>query len=113
MYSDVLVKEEFLKIKRMLSTVSYGTPVVRNLEKCNKELLMLKRQCDTYRVISDAELLGRLPEYLSCLTAELSVFFEKYKTYPEKDALLEFYFHVKFFMFIYDKLDNKYQIYTF
>ncbi|MCI8427299.1 MAG: ATP-dependent DNA helicase [Lachnospira sp.] len=112
MYSAVLVKEEFLKIKRMLSTVSYGTSVVRNLEKCNKELLMLKRQCDTYRVISDAELLGRLPEYLSCLAAELSVFFEKYKTYPEKDTLLEFYFHVKFFMFIYDKLDNKYQIYT-
>ncbi len=112
MYSAVLVKEEFLKIKRILNTVSYGKPVVRYLEKCNKELLMLKRQCDTYCILSGVESLGRLPEYLSCLTAELALFFEKYKTYSEKDTLLEFYFHVKFFMFIYDKLDNKYEIYT-
>lgn len=112
MYSAVLVKEEFLKIKKLLNAVSYGKPVVRYLEKCNKELLMLKRQCDTYRILSGVESLGRFPEYLSCLSAELALFFEKYTTYSEKDALLEFYFHVKFFMFIYDKLDNKYEIYT-
>lgn len=112
MYSAVLVKEEFLKVKKLLNAVSYGKPVVKNLEKCNKELLMLKRQCDTYCILSDVELLGRLPEYLSCLITELSLFFENYKTYSEKDALLEFYFHIKFFMFIYDRLDNKYEIYT-
>lgn len=112
MYSAVLVKEEFLKIKKLLNAISYGKPVVRHLEKCNREFLLLKRQCDTYRILSGVESLGRLPEYLSGLAAELALFFEKYKTYSEKDTLLEFYFHVKFFMFIYDKLDDKYEIYT-
>jgi len=112
MYSAVLIKEDFLKVKKVLGNVPYAKRIVSYLQKCNKSLLALKRKCDTYNVLDKTEELGKLPEELTYLAMEIASFFEKGIYFLEKDMLLEFYFQVKFFLTIYDGLDEKYIIYT-
>ena len=46
MYSATLQKEEFLSLKKVVK--DYDSWIYRNLEKCNKELLELKRSCEEY-----------------------------------------------------------------
>ncbi len=48
MYSATLCKEDFLALKRTVK--AYDERIAGNLDKCNKELLILKRECETYRI---------------------------------------------------------------
>ena len=50
MYSAVLVKEDFLKLKEMVKP--YSAYLAGLVQKCNKELLVLKKECENYRIIS-------------------------------------------------------------
>lgn len=47
MYSAALFKEDFLKMKKLVKKES--PKLERQLEKCNKELLAMKRECVNYR----------------------------------------------------------------
>lgn len=48
MYSAVLVKEDFLAVKKLVKP--YSKKVAAELEKCNKILLAYKRECEDYRI---------------------------------------------------------------
>lgn len=54
MYSSCLVKEDFLKIKKIMTKHSRKT--ARSLERCNKELLELKRGCEERRLYDPIEI---------------------------------------------------------
>lgn len=51
MYSAVIVKEDFLKCKNAVKDMDKR--LASSLEKCNKYLLSLKRQCDKEYIIVD------------------------------------------------------------
>ncbi|GFI58492.1 hypothetical protein IMSAG025_01948 [Muribaculaceae bacterium] len=48
MYSAVMCKEDFLRLKKVIKGLD--GKMEHRLEKCNKELLALKRECETYRI---------------------------------------------------------------
>lgn len=114
MYSASIVKEDFLEIKKLLKTTDAGyidKRLVSWLDKCNKSLLEMKRECDDYRVFGDITSLKRLPEYLEYLSMGISSFLDKNKKFEKKDELLEFFFKIKHFLAMYDCADEKYVIY--
>ncbi len=110
MYSASLWKEEFLELKRQLKTVDQT--ICRRLDACNRELLTLKRECETYRVI---EGIGPFAIALNRLHAVLDAFLEE----PEgrgdpavRESVLDFYFQICHFQDMYELLDDHYVIYT-
>ena len=107
MYSAVLYKEDFLKIKKLIKP--YNKKLERVLEKCNHQLLELKRECETYREI---ETLGGFSVSLLNVMGELENFLEELEEGELRKQVLEFYFQVRNFLYIYDLLDDKYVIYS-
>ncbi|MCR2045814.1 ATP-dependent DNA helicase [Acetatifactor muris] len=89
----------------------YADKLMDRLQKCNRELLALKRECEKYRLVDEIETfageLMRLQNVLEEYLAEP----EEGKL-PVRDMLLEFYFEVRHFLTIYDLLDEHYVIYT-
>ncbi|MCI6043018.1 ATP-dependent DNA helicase [bacterium] len=107
MYSAVLYKEDFLKIKKMIKP--YSKKLERSLEKCNRQLLELKRECETYREI---DTLGGFSVSLLNVMGELENLMEELEEGELRKQVLEFYFQVRSFLYIYDLLDEKYVIYS-
>ncbi|MCI8800900.1 MAG: ATP-dependent DNA helicase [Lachnospiraceae bacterium] len=89
----------------------YADKLMDRLQKCNRELLALKRECEKYRLVDEIETfageLMRLQNVLEEYLAEP----EEGKL-PVRDVLLEFYFEVRHFLTVYDLLDEHYVIYT-
>lgn len=106
MYSALLVKEDFLKMKKLVKETDKR--LAGCLERCNHELLSLKRQCDTVKVLDD---LGKLPTSLERLFMAMQDFLEKHKNFPEKEEILAFFFDVRHFLNMYDCMDERYVIY--
>lgn len=114
MYSAKLVKEHVLAVKRLMTSDKTDTDrrLVSQLERVNKLLLEMKRECDMFHVLGGTESLGRLPEYLSYLVMGIQNFLEKHNNYRYRKELLEFFFEVNHFLNMYDCLNEKYIIYT-
>lgn len=110
MYSASLWKEEFLELKRRIKTVDQK--ISRQLDQCNKALLALKRECETYRVV---EMIAPFVMTLTRLHASLDDFLE---AQDEKEPLeirkevLDFYFKISHFLEMYELLDEHYTVYT-
>ena len=51
MYSATLYKEDFLSMKKLFQ--SDAPKLAKRLDECNKQLLALKRECETYQVIDN------------------------------------------------------------
>ncbi len=107
MYSAVLRKEDFLQLKK---EVKDQFPTLANrLERCNKEMLTLKKECEGYReetsVSSFIMALGRL-------NSALEDFLEDNEESPVRKAVLEFYFAVSHFLSIYELVDENYVTYS-
>ncbi len=104
MYSATLVKEDFLSVKKK---VKEYPKLVCQLDACNKILLELKRECETYVVH------GNLSHFYIKL---VNVYNQLEKLLEENrhvdDEVLEFYFNVRFFLSIYEEIDDNYVIYT-
>ena len=108
MYSAVLVKEDFLKCKNAVKDMDKR--LASSLEKCNKYLLSLKRQCDKeYIIVDDC---GTFPDTLSKCFSYMQKFLDKYKNNPVSDEIMEFFFSVRHFLNMYDCADDKYVTYA-
>lgn len=107
MYSATLYKEEFLEVKKVAKL--YSKPLERSLESCNRNLLEMKRECQTYQV---RESLGNFWVNMLHLMGELEKFLENQEQLPEKETIIEFYFRLRHFFQIYDRVDENYVIYT-
>lgn len=123
MYSATLVKEEFLHLKNSLQegqegmgkTILYGQgfahSMIKHLEKCNKEMLALKRECEEYRIV---ESIDKLVQPVLRLQGNMESYLEENEEteIPVKEELLDLYFKLCHFLDIYERVDEKYVKYT-
>jgi len=107
MYSAVVMKEDFLVVKRLLK--GKAAKAERLLERCNRNLLELKRECEGYQVLEEVNLFAA---NLMGLFGELENFLEEEKTFPDRDVVLNFYFDVRHFLNMFEGLDDHYRIYA-
>lgn len=107
MFSACLVKEDILLVKKIIKGRS--RKLERELERCNRNLLELKRESAEYRVLPDANLLA---SNLLGVMGEFDSFLEEEKEFPERELVLQFYFDLRHFLNMYDGLDDHYRIYT-
>lgn len=108
MYSATLVKEDFLALKKSVKV--YDATMAKRLEKCNHELLLMKRECSDLKVMDTIEPFVRA---LERLYDSLSTYLENHDASPVRDEVLDFFFEVSHFLYIYDLLDEKYITYSF
>ena len=106
MYSARLYKEDFLELKKMMRVKE---PILsKKADEVNRQFLLLKRECEEYRVL---ESVSHLAIKLMNLLAEMERFFEKSSESDKRDQVLELYFKVREFLNIHDILDENYVIY--
>lgn len=110
MYSAVLIKEDFLTVKKILK--GHAGKVERRLERCNRMLLEMKRECDGYQVLEEInlfvnalmELFGEMENLLEDPDAGREI--------ADWDLVLDFYFQIRHFLNMYENLDDHYRVYT-
>lgn len=107
MYSAVLRKEDFLELKRKVR--AYDERIAKNLDRCNKELLALKRECENYKV---EEYIDPFVRTLTRLSTAIDDYLEDHEDSPVRSDILEFYFEVSHFLEMYELLDENYVIYS-
>ena len=107
MFSASLCKEDFLELKRKLK--GRYRKAERCLERCNKYLLSLKKECDTWQLHEDV---GAFVLQLLSLSTELDRIREE-GTEPElQQEILDFWFQIRDFLNTADRLDENYVIYS-
>lgn len=106
MYSASLYKEDFLNVKKIVKP--YSHKLEAELNKCNKVFLEYKRECDTYRLYENV---ADLVFALMRLAAELDKFLLQNLNYTGKEEVNDFYFALRNFLNIYERVDEHYVIY--
>lgn len=107
MYSAQVTKESFLKQKKILK--HYSKKLEQRLEKCNKQMLEWKRECEEYCVYDNT---GAFIFSLMQLAAEVDKFLQTHPEFPERKEVSEFYLNLRHFLNVFDVLDENYVIYT-
>lgn len=107
MYSQRIVKEDVLKVKRLLKP--WSKKVERALERVNKLLLEYKRECEHFLL---HESINELVFALMRLASEMERFLQKPLMLAERDDVMEFYFGLRNFLNIYELVDENYVIYS-
>lgn len=99
------------KGRSILVKEGYADKLVYQLEKCNQEMLAMKRECEGCNIVEGIDsfmkpllkLHATMDEYL----AE-----QEEEQLPVRELLLEFYFEVSHFLQIYELVDENYVKYT-
>ncbi|MEG1144891.1 MAG: ATP-dependent DNA helicase [Clostridium sp.] len=107
MYSAVLVKEDVLLVKNIIK--SRSKTLTTQLERLNKALLEMKRECETCLILDDAV---HLVLILVPLFSTFEKFMDEYKEFENREQVLDFYFAVRKFLSIYERVDEHYRIYA-
>lgn len=107
MYSAALFKNAFLSTKRLIKEAA--PKVAAHLDKCNRELLAMKRQCESYR---REERIDGFVVALNRLYGAIDDFLDEHDTFPNKKELLEFYFETAHFLNMYEIMDEHYVVYS-
>ena len=107
MYSAVLIKEEFQELKKVIKP--YYQKMEKQLEKCNRELLLLKRETERVKQWDSIE---AFVIALNRLSNTISEYLENHDDSPVRDKVLEFYFEISHFLLMYDGMNDDYAIYT-
>ena len=122
MYSATLVKEEFLALinglleaeeeeeenhKNVLFKQGFAHSIIKQLEKCNKEMLVLKRECEGCCIVENID---NVVQPVLRLHAVIESYLEENEEgiLPVKEQILDLYFKLKHFLEIYEGLDEKY-----
>ena len=85
MYSADLYKEDVLAVKRIMK--AHSRTICRILDKCNKAMLEMKRECEHYQILDSV---GTLTFHLMRLASQMDEFLEKPREFPEKKTVLDF-----------------------
>ena len=107
MYSAVLVKEDFLELKKHVKP--YSSKMEKQLEKCNRELLFMKRETERVKIWESVE---SFILALNRLSNTMNEYLENHDDSPVRDKVLEFYFEISHFLLMYDGMSDDYVIYT-
>ena len=106
MYSAHLVKEDILHMKRIMK--NYSRKITSVLEKCNRQMLEWKRECESYTVY---ESIGNFAFSLMRLMSLLDEFLQRRTEFPERKEISEFYLNLRHFMNMFERVDENYRIY--
>lgn len=118
MYSALLCKEDFMLLakhvkeageKSMSRIRDFAPSLEKQLEKCNKELLLLKRECDKMQVV---EYIDPFVHALTTLASTMDKYLDEYDDSAVRHEILDFYFEITHFLDIYERIDDKYVMYT-
>ena len=106
MYSAELYKEDFLALKRVVK--NDNMKLYKRLEECNKMMLALKKECDSYQILDNISHI-----YLKFLNAmgEMEKYLEECNKKDIRENVLELYFSVRHFLNIYEGMDENYEIF--
>ncbi|MCF0134252.1 MAG: ATP-dependent DNA helicase [Blautia sp.] len=107
MYSASICKEEVLRIRNIMKF--YSPRVTKALNKVNRQLLELKKECGRYEVLAGP---GGLPVSLLALQGELDHFMEESQNVAVTEQILDFYFSVRDFLNVSELLDENYVVYS-
>lgn len=112
-YNDTALTEKN-RVKRGRSVLvreGYADKLAYHMERCNRELLAMKRECEGSCVVesidSFVQVLMRLH---ACLDDYLSE--QEEDQLPAREQLLDFFFEISHFLEIYELLDENYVKYT-
>ncbi len=106
MYSASVYKEDFLEVKRIIKGKS--PRLERQLDRCNKLLLSMKRECGDWQLLEDVT---GLAAGIMTAFSYMETFMEEFPEFPERETVLDFYFCLRDFLNIYEELDGHYRIY--
>ena len=106
MYSATLRKEDFLSVRKIMKR--YQPKLDKDFNKCNRILLDYKRKCENYKVYQD---IGSFIFTLMNLASGLDEFLQRSTEFPERKEVSEFYFAVRNFLNMYERVDEHYVIY--
>lgn len=97
--------------RSVLVREGYADKMMYWLGKCSHELLLLKRECEQYRL---AESIDSFVKALMRLHSVMEDYFSEQEEaeVPVRDTLLDFYFEVCHFLEMYEVLDENYVKYT-
>ena len=107
MYSAVLVKEEILTVKKLVR--GKDRKLEAALEKCNRQMLEWKRECETYTIY---ESIGAFAFSLMRLMSLLDIFLQSRGEMPERKEVTEFYLNLRHFMNLFERVDENYVLYS-
>ena len=106
MYSASVYKEDFLEVKRIIKGKS--PRLERQLDRCNKLLLSMKRECGDWQFLEDVT---GLAAGIMTAFSYMETFMEEFPEFPERETVLDFYFCLRDFLNVYEELDGHYRIY--
>ena len=106
MYSASVYKEDFLEVKRIIK--GKAPRLERQLERCNKLLLSMKRECGDWQVLEDVT---GLAAGIMTAFSYMETFMEEFPEFPDRETVLDFYFCLRDFLNAYEELDGHYRIY--
>lgn len=119
MYSAVLRKEDILELKKKihvaLSTSAtgriheYGGKLEKILDKCNREMLVLKKECENFQVV---EFIDPFVQSVNRLYDVMSEYLEDHDDNAVRKDILDYFFEIAHFLEIYELVDDKYVMYT-
>lgn len=106
MYSAALFKEDFLKIRKLLKDTA--PRVAKLIDKCNRELLIMKRGCEDYCVEEDID---GFANALVRMYSALDDYLDDHDSFSGRNDVLEFFFEVSHFLNMYEIMDDSYVTY--
>lgn len=97
--------------KSILVRMGYAEKMESQLEKCNKALLELKRECTDYCLVEDID---KFVQPLLRLHAAIDEYLDEpeEEKLPIRENLLDFFFKISHFLDIYERVDEHYVKYT-
>ena len=104
MYSAMLRKEDFLRMKKILKP--FGKSLSNALDKANKTMLVWKNEIEGPILV-----LQEMDEFIYRLmnvATEMEKFLEKRIPIKEREEVLTFYFDLRFFLDMSDEVDERY-----
>lgn len=110
MEDDIAGTENSAK-SSVLYQQGYAAKMEKQLEKCNKEMLALKRECEGFSLVKDID---PLVQAVLRLHTTIDYYLEEQEeeVLPVREMILEFYFVLCHFLDIYERVDENYVKYT-
>ncbi|MDD7113773.1 MAG: ATP-dependent DNA helicase [Lachnospiraceae bacterium] len=115
MYSAILNKNDFLVVKKIFKEKSKY--ILKKLQNCNSEMLKLRHLIKDNATLPNStcveltEGIDGLYYPLFRLLGPLEEYLKDHPEMPEREEVVEFYFHVRHFFMIMDSMEDGYLIY--
>jgi len=109
MYSAILVKEDILAAKKLFEKQN---KILRGLERANKLMLSLKRECDGHRVFTSEDFPTALLTELDGLREAISHYMDRNPNAPGSEEITEFFFEISDFIDTCSYMEEGYLAYS-